>query len=531
METSRTRLEVDVAVVGSGFSGAIMALALRQRGHRVALIEKGRHPRFAIGESSTPLANLLIEEIADKYDLPLLRAFSKWGTWRRTHPSVAVGLKRGFTFYFHRPGEPFEDGPDHDRQLMVAASPHDEVADTHWYRPEFDESLVEMARQAGVDYCDEVQLESFVDDGSRVHLDGTRRGAPVGIDTLFVVDASGPRGFLHNALGLTEAPSRWLPATCALYTHFDGVTRWDALHPSADSPPYGPDDAAVHHVFPGGWIWMLRFNNGLTSAGAALTQSTAAALRPAAGAAAWRRLLDQLPAIRAQFESANATRPFVHHPRLAFRSATVCGSRWALLPSAVGVIDPLLSTGFPLTLLGLERLLDVLETTAPGPDRDHGLALYAQVILDELDVTEQLVGALYAVMHDPLLFKRLTLLYFAAANYSEAVRRLGHPERAPGFLLHRHPQFGPTLRACAAAAATAPEGSARERLIEWIDRAIEPFDTAGLRDRRRRDWYPVRAEDLLEGAPKLGTTTADVHTLLERCGIVAPGDGTDRRLV
>ena len=34
------------------------------------LIERGRHPRFAIGESSTPLANLLLEELADRYDLP-----------------------------------------------------------------------------------------------------------------------------------------------------------------------------------------------------------------------------------------------------------------------------------------------------------------------------------------------------------------------------------------------------------------------------------------------------------------------------
>src|SRR5689334_25436359 len=93
-------IEVDIAVVGSGFSGSLMALALRHRGCRVALLERGRHPRFAIGESSTPLANLLLEELADRYDLPAVRAFSKWGTWQQTHPDVACGLKRGFTFFF-----------------------------------------------------------------------------------------------------------------------------------------------------------------------------------------------------------------------------------------------------------------------------------------------------------------------------------------------------------------------------------------------------------------------------------------------
>src|SRR3954454_4259343 len=91
-----TDIDTDIAVIGSGFGGSLTALALRQRGFRVALVERGRHPRFAIGESSTPLANLLLEEIADRYDLPRVRAFSKWGSWQQSRPDVACGLKRGF---------------------------------------------------------------------------------------------------------------------------------------------------------------------------------------------------------------------------------------------------------------------------------------------------------------------------------------------------------------------------------------------------------------------------------------------------
>ena len=138
------RIEADVAIVGSGFSGSITAMALLKRGRRVALIERGRHPRFAIGESSTPLANLLLEEIADRYELPELRVFSKWGTWQRARPDVAVGLKRGFTFLFHEFDRPLA-ADDRTRQLLVAASPHDAIADTHWYRPEFDQALARAA--------------------------------------------------------------------------------------------------------------------------------------------------------------------------------------------------------------------------------------------------------------------------------------------------------------------------------------------------------------------------------------------------
>jgi len=157
----------------------------------------------------------------------------------------------------------------------------------------------------------------------------------------------------------------------------------------------------------------------------------------------------------------------------------VCGARWAMLPSAAGVIDPLLSTGFPLTLLGIGRLLDVLERTSEAAERDAALQEYARVTQDELDVTEQLVAALYANMTDVAVFKCLSLLYFAAASFSEAVRRLGRSELAPGFLLHAHPRFGGELRACAALAVTRPQGTARGALIARIDRAIRTLRHGG----------------------------------------------------
>ena len=72
-----------------------------QLGRSVILLEKNRHPRFAIGESSTPLSNILLESLATRYDLPAIAPLSKWGSWQQTYPHVACGLKRGFTFYHH----------------------------------------------------------------------------------------------------------------------------------------------------------------------------------------------------------------------------------------------------------------------------------------------------------------------------------------------------------------------------------------------------------------------------------------------
>jgi flavin-dependent dehydrogenase len=515
------QLTADVAVVGSGFAGALTALALRARGRSVALLERGRHPRFAIGESSTPLANLLLEQLCDRYGLDEVRPFVKWGRWRRERPEVACGLKRGFSFFFHRQGQTWADAATHARQLLVAASPHDDIADTHWYRPEFDAYLVGAAERAGVTYIDGLALSEVEETPEQVTLCGTKGERAVEVRAQFLVDATGPRGFLHRTLGLDEQSLRWLPPTHALFAHFEHVRTWaDVARPGGgEMPPYPIDAAALHHVFPGGWIWVLRFDNGITSAGAAVADALAEELQLRDGASAWQRLLARLPSVQAQFLDARPVTPFTWMPRLAFRSRQVVGRRWAMLPSAAGVIDPLLSTGFPLTLLGVHRLVEALDAHWEAPALADALAQYAQATTRELDATERLVGALYSSMDDPVLFKRLALLYFAAASYSETVRRLGRPERARGFLLCDDPQFGAATRACTDAAQRQPVGEARDALLARIDAAVEPFDVAGLSERSRRDWYPVLADDLRQARDKVAATREDVEALIARCGL------------
>src|SRR5439155_18148600 len=43
----------DLAVIGSGFGGSLTAMVARRLGLSVLLLERGMHPRFAIGESSS----------------------------------------------------------------------------------------------------------------------------------------------------------------------------------------------------------------------------------------------------------------------------------------------------------------------------------------------------------------------------------------------------------------------------------------------------------------------------------------------
>jgi FADH2 O2-dependent halogenase len=460
-------------------------MAARRIGLSVVLLEQSRHPRMAIGESTTPLSNLLLERISATYDLPRLAPLAKWGSWQRAYPQIACGLKRGFSFFCQ--GE----------RLLVAASPRDDIADTHWYREEVDHFLVTEAQGLGVEYFDCVRIEDLVFTEDCATLVGRAGDRPFRLSARLLIDATGPRGFLHRSLQLPECALPGMPVTESLFSHFTGVGRTDC---PGDTVPYPVDDAAVHHLFDGGWVWVLRFNNGVASAGVAATQAVAAELKLSEGEPAWQRILDRLPALRSQFEHAMPCQPFRHMPAVSFRSGTIAGKRWAMLPSAAGFVDPLLSTGFTLTLQGIERLALILQKGFDSAELSVRLQGYAEQTDCDLMSASRLIGALYATMDNFLAFIAVSLLYFAAVSFSEAAFRLGKPELAPGLLL--------------------PSAAVLLERAHTL-RVIEPFNLGRFGDPALHNQYPVRAEDLLEAGSKLGAGRAEIVAMLERSGFCA----------
>ena len=509
----------DIIVLGSGFAGSLMAMIARRLGHSVALLEKGTHPRMAIGESSTPLSNLLLEEIADRYDLPALRPLAKWGTWQAAHPEVACGLKRGFTFLHHDPAVRAIRTPA-DRQLLVAASPNDAIADTHWFRADFDQLLLRQACDLGVDYVDQVAVTSMARESNGWTLGATRSAQEVSVHAKLIIDATGPRGCLFQTLGLKESPLPNYPQTSALYSHFSGVD--EVAVAGANNLPYPPNAAALHHVFEGGWMWVLRFNNGVTSAGFALSEALTRKFNLEQKETAWQRLMEGFPEIASQFRHATALAPLTYVPRLSFRSSNIAGRDWVMLPSAAGFVDPLLSTGFPLVLLGISRLACILEQDWNSLTLEQSLRDYAAVTDAELLATADLLSALYANSGDFPTFRALCLLYFAAASYSETARRLNKPDRANSFLLQANPDFGPEFRRICQRSRQPLNSAERSELQQRVYTLIEPFDVAGLGRRPLDHCYPVATEDLYRGAHKLDANHAEIASLIKRSGMEEP---------
>ena len=118
------------------------------------------------------------------------------------------------------------------------------------------------------------------------------------------------------------------------------------------------------------------------------------------------------------------------------------------------------------------------------------------------------------------------MLYFAAASFSEAARRLNKAQLSPSFLLHDDRHFGPAMLKCFQHAQNARTTNEIEKVDQEVAQTIEPINIAGLADPQRNNWYPVDAQDLLNSAGKLKTTKEEIAALLDRCGFY--NNATDR---
>lgn len=514
-------MDFDIGVVGAGFGGAIFSLIAQRLGYSTLLVERGAHPRFAIGESTSPLFNLLLEETAERYGLPVLQALSAYGSWQRTYPHIACGLKRGFTFFEHCASKICRAATHSDAQLMVAASPCDEVADTHWYRADVDAFLVEEAQRLGVTYTDHTKVQRVcrVATGGW-QLEGERQGRAWHATCGLLVDASGPRGFLARYLNLANASFPGYPATQAIYSHFVGVKRCEGSpgYPCADGTPYPMDDAAVHHLFDGGWIWILRFNNGITSAGATLDRWLAEELGAAADPpGAWGRLLHRFPSLQTIFEGSQPVLPFVFSPSLPWRCSEVAGEEWVLLPSAVASIDPLFSTGFPLNLLGILRLAEGLEEGLTLFAEPQHLQEYAEATLQEADFTAQYVAGCRKAMRCFPVFVALSMFYFAASSYAEMARRFKKPHLVSRYLAADRADFRAGWSCCMEQlnrVLSAPTPKNIAHFERSVADAVEPLNVAGLCVPSKANRYGVDWEDVVRGASKLGFTPQEIRTIL-----------------
>lgn len=483
-------MERDVVILGSGFGGSLLGWILAAAGGRAVVVDRDRHPRFAIGESSTPVADLLLADLARRHRLPALLPLARWGSWQEAYPDIGCGKKRGFSYFHHRPGEPFRDTPDHAASLLVAASATDAGSDTHWLRADVDAFLFRQGVEAGMTGIEGAEVTGIDRDGSGWRV-GIRHdsGAAETLAAPFLVDATGGGGALARALGLPRDDDRLRTRTGALYTHLQGVGSFDRLQEEAGNlsttAPFRSDDAAQHHVFDDGWAWMLRFRDDLCSVGF---------VRPSARweggvdrAAAWEALVGRCPSVAALLRGARPVREPALLPRLSRLWGRAAGPGWAMLPTTAGFVDPLHSSGIAHGLSGVARLAGLL--LAPRHDAAAWEA-YGRAVHDEVVWIDRLVSACYRVLPDFDRFRLAATLFFLATVRFERMLGAGMDCAASGFLAARDAP----LRAALGAAADEVERGDAAVLAGLRDR-LAPFDPVGLLDPAARHRFAHTAVD------------------------------------
>jgi FADH2 O2-dependent halogenase len=500
----------DVCILGAGFGGSLLAWILAKHGRRVLLLDRGKHPRFAIGESSTPVGNMTLRRLAAEYGIPELLALSRYGTWKERFPDLGVGCKRGFSYFFHTDSQPFHTDSQHSGELLVAANADDATADTHWVRADIDAWLCQQALLAGAAVRECTIVTDIVRDKQwRLHLRtqvDAKDTVTNSIEAEFLVDATGGAAATSQWLPIQDVRTRMATNSRALFAHFSHVGDWTKLMSgfgySVKDHPFDCDKAAQHHVIDEGWLWALRFSHNVASVGfmfdghplsggvsnAQLDRTDAADL--------WRSMLAKYPALQSMLSDARTVAPTTGirlSNRIQTRWTPCAGDGWALLPSTAGFVDPLHSTGIAHTLLGVERLTQrLLPPSRSSVAACEWSTKYTHIVDAELSMIDQLVHLCYLTRHDPIRFSSCVMLYFAAVTSYERQAKSGPLATQPAFLLATNSNWCHAVSDICQLAMAHASGSACVSAAEFenfVRHRIAPFNVAGLCDPNVRRMY------------------------------------------
>ncbi len=487
-----SRSTYDLIILGSGAGGSLLAGILARSGMCVAIIDHRKHPRFTIGESSTPAANLILRSLSLKYNLPELLPLTRFGDWQNCYPDILCGCKRGFSYFWHDSKNEYSTADNHQHELLVTANSSREKADTQWYRPDVDQFLSNVAQKHSASLFEnakQIEIEHPAQQDWLVTFN--REAKSETLRSRFIVDATGENGVLLNRLNVPLITEKLQTNSSVIYSHWDHVVpveEWIISRgDSCQEHPFLVDDSAVHHLYSDGWMWQLRFENGLTSLGFLSQGGFNDEINIATPAQAWESLLQSKPSISTLLSQAKLA-PF---PGKVYRSGrlqrlrkTACGPDWAALPFSVGFIDPLHSTGIAHTFSGIERLSQILLEES-GTQQESSLKKYSQGIIEELRLIDLLVAGCYESLSNFPLFTAWTMLYFAAATTFEKRYQLnsGSP---PAFLCANDVKFVTLVQELYKALIKLPRnGNSKEQtsvdnFINSIKQQLAPFNHVGL---------------------------------------------------
>jgi ABC-type nitrate/sulfonate/bicarbonate transport system ATPase subunit/flavin-dependent dehydrogenase len=303
---------VDVAIVGGGPAGSVLASYLGPAGIGHVLLDRAVHPRRHVGESLVCSTTRVFEEIGFLDQLE----------------SSGFVRKHGALFSL--------DGGRRQVALPFRAMPELGIAQDHTYhvdRARFDEMLLAHAGARGSRIRQGVEVEGIQLEGglfASVRLAG-------GGETLrarIVADASGRASLLGNQLRTRKNDPRL--TQIAVHGWFRDVER-------------GGGEASdwIHvHVLdaPRSWVWQIPISAGVTSVG--IVCEGHSGLKAAESAESFfARTIASHPLLSARMAKATAVHPLQVEGSQSYFAECAAGPGWIAVGDAAQFVDPVFSSG------------------------------------------------------------------------------------------------------------------------------------------------------------------------------------------
>jgi len=354
----------DVVVIGGGPAGSTTATLLAQRGCNVELFERERFPRFHIGESLIPETYWVLRRLNMLPKMHQSHFVKKYSV-----QFVSASGKLSAPFYF------WDNKPHECSQTWQVV------------RSEFDQMLLNNAREHGVQAHEGVRVLEVLFDGDRAV--GVKIRPASGPDrevmAKVVVDASGQQAVLQNRLKLRV----WDPMLNkgAIWTYWQGAYR-----------DVGRDEGAtmvLQTASKNGWFWYIPLHDDRMSVGVVAPFDYLFKGRES-HEHTYQTEVENCPAVKNRVASARRVTGYFATKDYSYRSTAVAGNGWVLVGDAFGFLDPLYSSGVLLALKSGEMAADAIaDGLAAGDTSAEQLGRWGAVFNEGVDRMRRLVCEYY----------------------------------------------------------------------------------------------------------------------------------------
>ena len=339
--------DADVVVIGGGPGGSTAAALMAQRGLRVVLLEKDRHPRFHIGESLLP-ANLPLLEKLGVADAVRAIGMEKWGA--------------EFVSPWHaEKTQTFQFAEAWDKSMPMAYQVR---------RSEFDSILIRNAAAKGAQVIEGCKVSDvqFLPEGGAVVAAEREDGVQAAWSARWVIDASGRDTFLASRFK-TKHPN---PKHCsaAIFAHYIGARRLDGKAQGNITIFW------LEH----GWFWFIPLADGATSVGCVVWPYYLKT-RDKPLEQFFDDTIAMAPALAARLAGATRVSEVQATGNFSYSCEHTHGPGYLLIGDAYAFIDPVFSSGVMLAMQGGFLAADTVQTCLREPSRaaealarfDHGI--------------------------------------------------------------------------------------------------------------------------------------------------------------